>query len=147
MGTRVELLSKRPSARIQSCLIWSKFIATDKIHHCCCRDFSQLHLLSQGLCLPYASCGSGNGKRNCTSRSCCCHNTVLVTCASFQMSRLSRANIKARESIFASGPEQYIGDIQARCPPDLEECVLAMEDCCEEVLPPLPFLCFTIHGL
>jgi len=48
------------------------------------------------------------------------------------MSRLSRANVKARESIFTSGPEQYIGDIQARCPPDLEECVLAMEDCCEE---------------
>ncbi|PPQ94802.1 hypothetical protein CVT25_007439 [Psilocybe cyanescens] len=48
------------------------------------------------------------------------------------MSRLSRANLKARESIFASRPEQYIGDIQARCPPDLEECVMAMEDCCEE---------------
>jgi len=48
------------------------------------------------------------------------------------MSRLSRANVKARESIFTSGPEQYIGDAQARCPPDLEECVLAMEDCCEE---------------
>lgn len=50
------------------------------------------------------------------------------------MSRLSRANVKARESIFASGPEQYIGDTLARCPPDLEECVMAMEDCCEEVL-------------
>jgi hypothetical protein len=50
------------------------------------------------------------------------------------MSRLSRANVKARESIFAGGPEQYIGDTLARCPPDLEECVLAMEDCCEEVL-------------
>ena len=49
------------------------------------------------------------------------------------MSRLSRANVKARESIFTSGPEQYIGETQARCPPDLEECVLAMEDCCEEV--------------
>ena len=49
------------------------------------------------------------------------------------MSRLSRANVKARESIFTSGPEQYIGDAQARCPPDLEECVLAMEDCCDEV--------------
>lgn len=51
-----------------------------------------------------------------------------------KMSRLSRATIKARESVFASGPEHYIGDIQARCPPDLDECVLAMEDCCEEVL-------------
>ena len=50
------------------------------------------------------------------------------------MSRLSRANVKARESIFAGGPEQYIGDTLARCPPDLEECVMAMEDCCEEVL-------------
>jgi hypothetical protein len=47
---------------------------------------------------------------------------------------LSRANVKARESIFAGGPEQYIGETLARCPPDLEECVLAMEDCCEEVL-------------
>jgi len=49
------------------------------------------------------------------------------------MSRLSRANLKARESIFASGPEHYIGDTQARCPPDLEECIMALEDCCEEV--------------
>lgn len=49
------------------------------------------------------------------------------------MSRLSRANLRARDSIFASRPEQYLGDIQARCPPDLEECVMAMEDCCEEV--------------
>ena len=57
------------------------------------------------------------------------------------MSRLSRANVKARESIFAGGPEQYIGDTHVRCPPDLEECVLAMEDCCEEVLhlPIVPF--------
>ncbi|KAF9527972.1 Spc19-domain-containing protein [Crepidotus variabilis] len=46
---------------------------------------------------------------------------------------LSRANVKARESVFASGPEHYIGDAQARCPPDLEECVLALEDCCEEL--------------
>ncbi|KAF9057544.1 Spc19-domain-containing protein [Panaeolus papilionaceus] len=48
------------------------------------------------------------------------------------MSRTLRDTFKARESIFNSGPEQYIGDIQARCPPDLEECVMAMEDCCEE---------------
>lgn len=59
------------------------------------------------------------------------------------MSRLSRANVKARESIFASGPEQYIGDTLARCPPDLEECVLAMEDCCEEVLLLLLIVSFT----
>jgi hypothetical protein len=49
------------------------------------------------------------------------------------MSRLSRANLKARESVFAGGPELYLGDIQATCPPNLEECVIAMEDCCEEV--------------
>ncbi|KAF9462030.1 Spc19-domain-containing protein [Collybia nuda] len=48
------------------------------------------------------------------------------------MSRLSRANLKARESIFAGGPEIYRGDIQAICPPNLAECVMAMEDCCEE---------------
>jgi hypothetical protein len=58
---------------------------------------------------------------------------------SIWMSRLSRANLQARESIFASGPEHYIGEIQARCPPDLEECVLAIEDCCEEVLAPFVF--------
>ncbi|KAG6854466.1 hypothetical protein C0991_006545 [Blastosporella zonata] len=48
------------------------------------------------------------------------------------MSRLSRANLKARESVFAGGSELYRGDIQAICPPNLEECVMAMEDCCEE---------------
>ena len=51
------------------------------------------------------------------------------------MSRLSRPNFKGRESIFHGGPEQYYGDSDARCPPDLEECVMAMEDCCEEVSP------------
>lgn len=53
------------------------------------------------------------------------------------MSRLSRANLEARESIFSRGPEHYIGDAQARCPPDIVECVMAMEDCCEEVCRPL----------
>ncbi|KAK7437406.1 hypothetical protein VKT23_018651 [Stygiomarasmius scandens] len=48
------------------------------------------------------------------------------------MSRLSRANLKARESVFARGPDLYRGDIQAACPPDLEECVMALEECCEE---------------
>ncbi|KAG7447649.1 uncharacterized protein BT62DRAFT_891460 [Guyanagaster necrorhizus] len=48
------------------------------------------------------------------------------------MSRLSRANLKARESVFASGPEIYKGEIQAICPPNLAECVATMEDCCEE---------------
>lgn len=49
------------------------------------------------------------------------------------MSRLSRANLKARESVFAGGPELYRGDIQALCPPNLAECVMGLEDCCEEV--------------
>ncbi|KAH6914614.1 Spc19-domain-containing protein [Coprinopsis sp. MPI-PUGE-AT-0042] len=48
------------------------------------------------------------------------------------MSRLSRAPLKGRESVFHSGPEHYLGDTQAMCPPSLEECVMAMEDCCEE---------------
>ncbi|KAF5363628.1 hypothetical protein D9756_000326 [Leucocoprinus leucothites] len=48
------------------------------------------------------------------------------------MSRLSRANLKARESIFTSGPSIHRTDTVAPCPPDLEECVAAMEDCCEE---------------
>ncbi|KAJ6497770.1 Spc19-domain-containing protein [Mycena sanguinolenta] len=48
------------------------------------------------------------------------------------MSRLSRANLKGRESVFAGGPDLYRGDIQAICPPSLEECVAVMEDCCEE---------------
>ncbi|THU77916.1 hypothetical protein K435DRAFT_973740 [Dendrothele bispora CBS 962.96] len=47
------------------------------------------------------------------------------------MSRLSRANLKARDSIFVRGPELHRGDIQV-CPPDLEECVRGLEDCCEE---------------
>ncbi|KAJ7072607.1 hypothetical protein C8F01DRAFT_1045321 [Mycena amicta] len=50
------------------------------------------------------------------------------------MSRLSRANVKGRESIFAGGgSELYRGELQAICPPSLEECVLIMEDCCEQV--------------
>ncbi|KAK7057492.1 DASH complex subunit SPC19 [Favolaschia claudopus] len=48
------------------------------------------------------------------------------------MSRLSRANLKGRESVFAGGPDLYRGEIQATCPPSLEECVSVMEDCCAE---------------
>ncbi|KAJ7782791.1 Spc19-domain-containing protein [Mycena metata] len=48
------------------------------------------------------------------------------------MSRLSRANLKGRESVFAGGPDLYRGDIQAICPPSLEDCVAIMEDCCEK---------------
>lgn len=40
---------------------------------------------------------------------------------------------RPRESVFASGIDSYRGDINAVCPPNLRECVLAMEDCCEEV--------------
>ena len=49
------------------------------------------------------------------------------------MSRLSTVP-KSRQSIFQSGSEQYTSDANATCPPNLRECVLAMEDCCEEVL-------------
>ncbi|KIL70424.1 hypothetical protein M378DRAFT_189929 [Amanita muscaria Koide BX008] len=48
------------------------------------------------------------------------------------MSRLSRANLKARESVFGAGSEIYRGEIQATCPASLSECVMALEDCCEE---------------
>jgi len=44
----------------------------------------------------------------------------------------SRANLKARESVFGAGPELYRGEIQATCPASLSECVMALEDCCEE---------------
>lgn len=55
---------------------------------------------------------------------------ILVYC----MSRLPpRGNLKSRESVFNSGPDLYRGEIQAQCPPDLEGCVMALEDCCEEV--------------
>ena len=59
-----------------------------------------------------------------------CHVSAILPTS---MSRLSRANLKARDSVFAGGPELYRGDIQVICPPNLEECVRAMEDCCEEV--------------
>ena len=67
-----------------------------------------------------------------TDATCIPTGTVTGPCRA-SMSRLSRANLKARESVFAGGPELYRGDIQAICPPNLEECVMAMEDCCEEV--------------
>ena len=40
---------------------------------------------------------------------------------------------RGRDSVFSAGSEQYRGDTNAVCPPNLRECVLAMEDCCEEV--------------
>lgn len=62
------------------------------------------------------------------------------------MSRLSRANLKARESVFAGGPELYRGDTQAICPPSLEECVFTMLDCCEEECLELTNLCRMASG-
>ncbi|KAL0070177.1 hypothetical protein AAF712_002667 [Marasmius tenuissimus] len=49
------------------------------------------------------------------------------------MSRLSRPNLKGRDSVFSHGPDVYRGDIQASCPADLAECVMSLEDVCEEV--------------
>ncbi|KAJ8087111.1 hypothetical protein PM082_005939 [Marasmius tenuissimus] len=48
------------------------------------------------------------------------------------MSRLSRPNLKGRDSVFSHGPDVYRGDIQASCPADLAECVMSLEDVCEE---------------
>lgn len=41
---------------------------------------------------------------------------------------------RPRESIFTSSADLYRGDAQAVCSPNLRECVLAMEDCAEEVV-------------
>ena len=76
---------------------------------------------------------------NFRDRSTCDHVVTdpwVDVCSSnpFTMSRLSRANLKARDSIFTSGPSIYRTDAMTLCPPDLEECVAAIEDCCEEVL-------------
>ncbi|KAG1891197.1 Spc19-domain-containing protein [Suillus subluteus] len=47
------------------------------------------------------------------------------------MSRLSMLP-RPRESVFTGGLDPYRGDVNVVCPPNLRECVLAMEDCCEE---------------
>ncbi|KAF8547497.1 hypothetical protein OG21DRAFT_1424710 [Imleria badia] len=47
------------------------------------------------------------------------------------MPRLS-ALPRPRESVFAGSHDLYRGDANVVCPPNLRECVLAMEDCCEE---------------
>ncbi|KAL4076360.1 Spc19-domain-containing protein [Scleroderma yunnanense] len=47
------------------------------------------------------------------------------------MSRLSTLP-RPRDSVFAGGVDLYRSDANAVCPPNLRECVLAMEDCCEE---------------
>ncbi|KZT05555.1 uncharacterized protein LAESUDRAFT_625224, partial [Laetiporus sulphureus 93-53] len=48
-------------------------------------------------------------------------------------SRLSvHPKYRPRESVFAGNPEQYRSDTNAVCSPFLRDCVLAMEDCCEE---------------
>ncbi|KAA1466527.1 hypothetical protein DENSPDRAFT_831384 [Dentipellis sp. KUC8613] len=49
--------------------------------------------------------------------------------------RVSRLSVRPRprDSIFPGGAELYrSGDAPAVCSPNLRECVLAMEDCCEE---------------
>ncbi|KAF5351344.1 hypothetical protein D9758_007999 [Tetrapyrgos nigripes] len=63
------------------------------------------------------------------------------------MSRLSRANLKSRESVFNRAPDLYRGDIQAICPPDLEECVAALEDCCDEAYEVQQYLRDGTHDL
>ena len=52
-------------------------------------------------------------------------------------SRVSRLSMHPkyapRESVFAGSAEIYRGDNNAVCSPFLRECVMAMEDCCDEV--------------
>ena len=75
--------------------------------------------------------------RRAPSCGTCHYTTRSLQAARFlsttTMSRLSRAAFKARESVFTTGADQYIGEAYASCPPSLEECVMMMEDCCEEV--------------
>lgn len=49
------------------------------------------------------------------------------------MSRLSRANIRARDSIFAGSQDNHRVDVVSRCPPSITECIANLEDSCEEV--------------
>ncbi|KAL6309773.1 Spc19-domain-containing protein [Sparassis latifolia] len=52
---------------------------------------------------------------------------------SHRVSRLSvHPRLGPRESVFAGNADLYRGDTQAVCSPYLRDCVLAMEDCCEE---------------
>ncbi len=51
-----------------------------------------------------------------------------------RMSRLSvHPRYAPRESVWAGNAELYRGDNNAVCSPFLRECVMAMEDCCDEV--------------
>ncbi len=54
---------------------------------------------------------------------------------SHRVSRLSvHPRLGPRDSIFPGNPDLYrTVDTNATCSPYLQECVLAMEDCCEEV--------------
>jgi hypothetical protein len=60
----------------------------------------------------------------------CCRDAFFPKTTA--MSRLSMLP-RSRESVFASGIDTHRSDANAVCPPNLRECVLAMEDCCEEV--------------
>ncbi|KAH9948789.1 Spc19-domain-containing protein [Amylocystis lapponica] len=53
---------------------------------------------------------------------------------SHRVSRLSvrPGKYRPRDSVFVGNAETYRGDTQAVCSPFLRECVLAMEDCCDE---------------
>lgn len=59
---------------------------------------------------------------------------------SHRVSRLSvHPRLGPRDSIFPGNPDLYrTVDTNATCSPYLQECVLAMEDCCEEVWHTLP---------
>ncbi|EKM59892.1 uncharacterized protein PHACADRAFT_158305 [Phanerochaete carnosa HHB-10118-sp] len=52
-------------------------------------------------------------------------------------SRVSRLSVHPkyapRESVFVGNSETYRGDSNFVCSPFLRECVVAMEDCCDEV--------------
>ncbi|KAI5828472.1 Spc19-domain-containing protein [Schizophyllum commune] len=49
------------------------------------------------------------------------------------MSRLSRANLRARDSIFAGSQDHHRVDVVQRCPASITECVANLEDSCEEL--------------
>jgi DASH complex subunit SPC19 len=47
--------------------------------------------------------------------------------------RQSQPHFKARESVFTTTLDRRETQLQEVCPPSLEECVAALEDCCEEL--------------
>ena len=125
---RARLTVQKPDGHWEAtCSICARYI------YCFGRSFAWFRANSGTTRCPPQTRRAPSLAVNTTGGTCACPPEPTMADRSHRVSRLSvHPRYAPRESVFTSAPELYRSD-NAVCSPFLRECVLAMEDGCEEV--------------